>query len=55
MYDFGFNDNNFGCTSIIVNKENPFIIRNLDWDYNDLIRALTINAIYTRKGEVVFT
>jgi len=58
MYDFsGANTKTMGCTSILVSPKNerPYLIRNLDWDFNDLIQALTITAVYTRKGEIVMT
>ena len=58
MYDFsGAKTKSMGCTSILVSPKNakPYLIRNLDWDFNDLIQALTITAVYTRKGEIVMT
>ncbi|CAD8126848.1 unnamed protein product [Paramecium sonneborni] len=54
MYDFGFDDSlSMGCTSILINQDNPYIVRNLDWDFNDVIRALTINAIYIKDQNIV--
>ncbi|CAD8113868.1 unnamed protein product [Paramecium primaurelia] len=54
MYDFGFDDSlSMGCTSILINQEKPYIVRNLDWDFNDVIRALTINAIYIKNKQIV--
>lgn len=46
-----------GCTSILVAPQSgaPYMVRNLDWSYNDLIRALTITAKYFRGGKFVFS
>lgn len=54
MYDFGFDDSlSLGCTSILINEDKPYIVRNLDWDFHDVIRALTINAIYLKNNIIV--
>lgn len=54
MYDFGFDDSlSLGCTSILINEERPYIVRNLDWDFNEVIRALTINAIFLKNNKIV--
>ena len=60
MYDFGTTHRDhtlFGCTSIIINTDKPYILHNLDYSFENIIKGLTAKVHYYRgdRNDIIAT